>query len=189
MDGVFVEKFDDVFLTEVGSDKVDVLGDGVWGVILVLEEGEGRPFWVFLPEFENGFGALQGAAPSEVENALGNARDIGLVEVEGGEAGEVAGGMVFIENLESVLAFAENMIDFLESREVALGKAFLVWDEDIGLGGGDPAGEDSLKKDVGIEAISFPEERSPERDITAMAYCDLVTCGACCLVDEVNITI
>lgn len=50
MDGVGVLEGAEFGVGEVAGDEVDVFGDGGWGVVGMLDEGEGGPLGVFGPE-------------------------------------------------------------------------------------------------------------------------------------------
>ena len=43
----------------------------------------------------------------------------------------MAGWMNLSKDLQSVFAFANDVIDFFEPRDVTLRESFLVWDEEI----------------------------------------------------------
>lgn len=58
MDGVLVRQGGEFLVRKVVGDEGDVCGDGVGGIFLMLEEGEGGPFGMLLPEVQDGFGAF-----------------------------------------------------------------------------------------------------------------------------------
>ena len=60
---------------------------------------------------------------------------------------------MLFKDLHSVTALAKNVIHPFKHGEVALGKSFLVGNENIGMRGIDPAGEDAFEEDVGIKAL------------------------------------
>lgn len=59
------------------------------------------------------------------------AGNFGVMERLGGEADEVRRWVMLGEDLMGVLAFAEDVVDLSEAREVAFGEALLIGDEDI----------------------------------------------------------
>ena len=58
-----------------------------------------------------------------------------------------------------VLAFAEDVVDFLEWREVSAREAFLVGDEDVCFGGSEPGWEDAFEEDADVEAFFCGSQR------------------------------
>jgi len=55
------------------------------------------------------------------------------------------------EDVFSVAALAEDVVDMFEVLEVALGKSFLVSDEEVTVSSSKPAGKDTLEEDVSVE--------------------------------------
>lgn len=88
-----------------------------------------------------------------------------------------------------MFGFAEDVVHLGEASEVAVGKAFLVWDEDVGAGSADPAGEDALHEEVGIEALFLREESEEGGGSAAVADGDLVPGCLGDFADEVDIAV
>ena len=88
-----------------------------------------------------------------------------------------------------MFAFAKYVIDVFKSGNVALRKAFLVWNKYIESGRAKPAGKDALQKDVGIEFFLWGEPVCIDRNATAVAHSHFVSCGRGDGVDEIDIAI
>lgn len=189
MDGVFIDKLDDLLVAQVVGDQVDIFRDTLWGIVLVLQERESGPLGVGLPKFENGFGSLQGASSGEMEKGVLFAGDCGVIEILRSESGEVGRGMDFAEDLKGVFAFAKDVIDLLEARDVTLRKTFLVWDEDVERSGFQPAHEDPFEENVRIEFLFRAKPLGEDGDASAVAHGDLVTGGGGDGMNEVNVTV
>ena len=86
---------------------------------------------MFFPKLKNGFSSLKSAFPSKVEDCVLTTWYCRVVQITGRKPREVAGGMNFAEDLQGVIAFANDVIDLLESWDVTLRKSFLVGDEEI----------------------------------------------------------
>ena len=134
MNGMFVDQLDDVFVAEVIANEVDIVGDLFRSVVLVLQECESGPFGMVLPKLQDGLCSFQGASSGKVEDRVLAPWDFLVVEVAGSEPGEVAGRMNFTEDFQRMFALAENVIDFLEAWNVALGETFLVRNEKVDSG-------------------------------------------------------
>jgi len=144
---------------------------------------------VFSPEVENSFGSLESAASGKVKDSSGAARDLGLIKVGRSESSKVAGRVELAKDGEGVLTFTKDVIDLLESGEVAMGEALLVWNEDIGFGRGEPAGEDTLEKEIGVEGFFATKPICQNRNPAAVAHGDFVSGSGCGLMDEIDITV
>lgn len=124
-----------------------------------------------------------------MKNAAGATGDGRLVEVRRGEAGVEARGVMLAEDRECMFAFAENVVDFLESGKVAVGKAFLIGNENIGLCRAQPAGEDALEEDVGIKDVFAAQPLRKQGDLPAMADGNFVTGSGGDLMDQVDVAV
>lgn len=131
---MLVDEFDDFLIADVVGDEMNVLRNTFRCVVFMLQEGESGPLGMFFPKFENGFGSLQRASPSEVENGVLAMGNFWVVEIAGSEPGEMAGGVDLAKDFQSVFAFAEDVIDFFEPGDMALRKPLLIWDEEIESG-------------------------------------------------------
>lgn len=158
----------ELFVGNVVGAQRDIFGNGLRSVIFVLQEQKRGPLGVFPPEGKNGFGAFESAASGEMEDRFFLAGDGSVMEIFRGEAREVAGGMMFGKDFEGVPAFAKDMVDLLKKTEVSPGKTFLVWNDDVGGSVSQPPRENSLHKDIEIEA-GFPGKPAmPKGDFAAM---------------------
>jgi hypothetical protein len=80
------------------------------------------------------------------------------------------------EDVFSMAALAEDVVDMFEVLEVALRKSLLIGNEEILAGGAKPAGEDTLEEDVSVELL-FDGEYSPQRgDASAVGDGDIISC-------------
>lgn len=144
---------------------------------------------MFSPKFENGFGSLQRTPSGKVENSVLTTRDRRVVEIAGSETGEVTGGVDFTEDIQRMFALANDVIDFVEPGDMPLGEAFLIGNEEIEPGRSEPAREDALEKDIGVESLLSSEPIRIERNASTVADCYFVSCGSGDGVDEIDIAI
>lgn len=73
-----------------------------------------------------------------------------------------------------MFGFAEDVVYLGKASEVAFWEAFLIWDEDVGVGSADPAGEDAFHEEVGVEALFLRKDGEDGRSSAAVADGDLV---------------
>jgi len=96
------------------------------------------------------------------------------MQIGRGEADEVCGGMMIRENLFCVVRLHKDMIHFLQASKMALGKAFLIRNQDVGLCSANPSGEDTLKKEIDLKALLLREPLFERGDGAAVAGGDTV---------------
>ena len=96
---------------------------------------------------------------------------------------------MLLKGFQTVLGFAEDVVHFCQTLEVTHGEPFLIWDEDVGLRGSDPPGEDAFHKDVGIEAGLLGKKGKEGGSSPTMADCDPVANGLGDGADEGNIAV
>ena len=84
---------------------------------------------------------------------------------------------------------AKDVVYLFEQGDVTLRKAFLIGNENVGVSGIDPAGEDPFEEDVGIEALFSAYPTCVKGDASAMAHGNLIArCGGG-FVEEVDVAI
>ena len=90
---------------------------------------------------------------------------------------DVSSITIVSENLFCMSTFAKHSINLLEAVKVAMGKSFLIRDEEVLFGRRNPIGENPFHKNISIIKLLFPEILPPKRLCTRMAYGDIVASG------------
>lgn len=88
-----------------------------------------------------------------------------------------------------MVAFAQDVVDFFQPANVPSGESLLVRDKEVPMSRAQPAREDALQKNIGVESGFGGEDRPDRRDAPAVGDGHMVPGPGEAAVDQVDIAI